>query len=137
MGNPNLPSGQRTPGEYFNVNAFVLQPLGTFGNASRNDVRLPGVNNWDISVFKDFTVPWFGKHSGWIADENAILEFRAEFFNAWNHVQYNGVNTVFQTQTDANGNPIAGSTSGTGNGFGQVNSARPPREIQFALKLTF
>lgn len=88
------------------------------------------MNNWNLSIFKDFTVPWFGRHQGWWADENAILEFRSEFFNVWNHTQFNGVGTVFVVQSGSN-------TAAPNNGFGQVNSARDPREVQFALKLTF
>jgi len=124
VGDPNLPKSQRTLGEYFNINAFVSPALGTFGDASRNDVRGPGINNWDLSVFKDFEIPWFGKHSNWAAGETAKLEFRSEFFNAFNHAQY-----------------ILGSAGQTLNfgvaGFGQVTQARDPREIQLALKLIF
>jgi outer membrane receptor protein involved in Fe transport len=135
VANPNLSRGKRTIGEYFNVNAYVLQPLGTFGDATRNGIVGPGVNNWNLSVFKDFSVPWFGRHQGWLGDENAVLQFRSEFFNAWNHTQFSGINTVFLTHTDAAGNLLP--TPSTANGFGQVSGARDPREIQFALKLTF
>jgi len=130
VSNPNLSRGKRTINEFFDVNAFVEQPFGAFGDATRNIIRGPGVNNWDLSVFKDFTVPWFGRHSGFLASENATLQFRAEFFNAWNHTQFSGVNTTFQTQAP-------GLPSGNTNGFGSVSGARDPREIQFALKLTF
>jgi outer membrane receptor protein involved in Fe transport len=130
VGNPNFSRGKRTIGEYFNTGAFVQPQLGSFGNATRNVVRGPGVNNWDISIFKEFTVPWFGRHGGSMADENATLQFRTEFFNAWNHTQFNGINTTFQTQG-------AGTPSGTSGGFGQVSGARDPRIIQFALKLLF
>jgi outer membrane receptor protein involved in Fe transport len=130
VGNPNLSRDKRTVGQYFNVNAFVQPQLGTFGNATRNVVRGPGINNWDLSIFKDFTIPWFGRHNSWLADENATLQFRTEFFNAWNHTQFSGINTVFQTQG-------AGMASGTSGGFGQVTGAHDPREIQFALKLIF
>jgi outer membrane receptor protein involved in Fe transport len=132
VANPNFSSGKRTIGQYFNTAAFVQPQLGSFGNATRNAVRGPGVNNWDISIFKEFTVPWFGRHSGSLADENATLQFRTEFFNAWNHTQFSSINTVFQT-LPAN----AGGPSGTSGGFGQVSSARDPRIIQFALKLLF
>jgi outer membrane receptor protein involved in Fe transport len=129
--NPNLSGGKRTLGAYFNTAAFVQPAFGSFGDATRNVVRGPGINNWDMSVFKDFSVPWFGRHSGWLADENATLQFRTEFFNAWNHTQFNGINTVFQTGGGQ------GAVSGTSGGFGAVTGARDPREIQFALKLTF
>ena len=47
----------------------------TFGNAGRNIVRGPGFQNWDFSIFKMFPVR-----------EQMRFEFRAEFFNIWNHV---------------------------------------------------
>jgi outer membrane receptor protein involved in Fe transport len=131
VGNPNLSRGNRNINQYFNTAAFVQPAFGSFGNATRNVVRGPGINNWDMSVFKNFDVPWFGRHSGWLADENAVLQFRAEFFNAWNHTQFNGIFTTFQTGS------TPGAQSGTDNGFGAVSGARDPREIQFGLKLTF
>jgi outer membrane receptor protein involved in Fe transport len=131
IGNPNLSRGNRTIGQYFNTAAFVEPALGTFGDATRNVVRGPGINNWDLSVFKNFNVPWFGRHSGWLADENAVLQFRAEMFNAWNHTQFNGINVGFETGGGA------GQPSGSDAGFGSVTGARDPREVQFGLKLTF
>ncbi len=132
VANPTFSHGSRSPSGWFNVNAFVVPQLSTFGNSQKNNVRLPGINNWDLSLVKNFEVPWFGRHRGWLADEKANLQFRAEFFNAWNRTQFNGVDT---TLVASNG---PGSTSADiGQGFGQVNSARPPREIQFGLKLTF
>jgi hypothetical protein len=47
----------------------------TFGDAGRNIVRGPGLQNWDFSIFKLFPVR-----------EQMHFEFRAEFFNIWNHV---------------------------------------------------
>jgi len=130
IANPILDRSKRTINEYFNVDAFATPALGTFGNGGRNPVRGAGINNWDLSIFKDFTIPWFGRHQGWLADENATLQFRTEFFNAWNHTQFSSINTVFQTQG-------AGMPSGSSTGFGQVSAAHDPREIQFALKLLF
>jgi outer membrane receptor protein involved in Fe transport len=122
VGNPNLPKSERTLGHYFNAAAFVAPALGTFGNAGRNVVRGPGINNWDLSFFKDFEFPWFGKHHGWAAGETAKLQFRSELFNAFNHAQYS-----------------LGNAGGTLNfndpAFGTITSDRGPREIQLALKL--
>jgi len=48
----------------------------TFGDAGRNiSVRGPGLQDWDFSVFKMFPI-----------NEQRRFEFRAEFFNIWNHV---------------------------------------------------
>jgi hypothetical protein len=88
-------------------------PLFTFGNLSRNALRGPGINNWDISILKDIQFT-----------ESRYLEFRSEFFNAFNHVQ-------FYSPTLQDG------TIGGDSLFGQISSDRGPRVIQFALKMYF
>jgi outer membrane receptor protein involved in Fe transport len=120
-GNPILDKSKRTLNEWFNTAVFSTPALGTFGNSGRNSVRGSGINNWDLSIFKVTDFPWFGRHSGWYAAENAKLEFRAEMFNAWNHPQF--------------GDP--GTTLGDAN-FGQITSLGiNPREIQFGLRIEF
>lgn len=111
---PNLSRGSRTASHYFNTSAFILPPPGTFGDAAKNVIRLPGVNNWDFAVSKKFRTPWLG---GSLFQESGGLQFTAQFFNVWNHEQFSGLNTSF-------GDP----------GFGKVTSVRLPREIQFGLK---
>ncbi len=69
----------------------------------------PGVNNFDLSLIKDTKI-----------SEGTTLQFRTEFFNAFNHTQ------IFDPVTDIT-NPA----------FGRITLARPAREIQFALKLIF
>jgi outer membrane receptor protein involved in Fe transport len=121
IANPILDRSKRTIEEYFNVDAFATPALGTFGNGGRNPVRGPGINNWDLSIFKVTSIPWFGRHSNWNAAESAKIEFRAEMFNIWNHTQF--------------GNP--GSTLGAED-FGVVTGVGVnPREIQFGLRLEF
>lgn len=88
-------------------------PLFTHGNMGRNVLRGPGINNWDISLMKDIKLT-----------ESKSLEFRSEFFNAFNHVQ-------FYSPTFQDGS-IGGDSL-----FGQVTSDRGPRVIQFALKAYF
>jgi hypothetical protein len=124
--------GGGTPGHYyFNPADFecaVASPLGqptdplltpggvplfTHGNMGRNVLRGPGINNWDISVAKDFKLT-----------ESTSLEFRSELFNAFNHVQ-------FYSPTLQNG------TIGGDQLFGQITSDRGPRVVQFALKMYF
>lgn len=126
----SLDKSERTLRRFFNTDAFVLQEPGTFGNAARNLVRGPGLNNWDFSIFKNFDIPWFGRHQGWAASESATLQFRAEFFNTWNHTQFSELDTTFVPAADE-----AGSKIDPGASFGTVTGARAPREIQFALKL--
>ncbi|HUX09271.1 MAG TPA: hypothetical protein VMW51_01435, partial [Terriglobia bacterium] len=138
VSNPNLAKSGRTLQAFFNPNAYVLQPLGTFGNAARNLIVGPGINNTDFSIFKDFSIPWFGRGgSNSLGGESANLQFRAEFFNVFNHTQFSGVNSTFIPQTDSNGNPLVGLPADPGSGFGVVTDARAPREIQFALKFLF
>lgn len=94
---------------YFNASQFSLQPLGTIGNSSRRFFHGPGINNTDVALRKSVQVEGrFG------------LEFRAEFFNVFNHTQFQ--------------NPAG--RQGASN-FGRVSSARDPRIGQVALRLTF
>jgi Carboxypeptidase regulatory-like domain/TonB dependent receptor len=88
-------------------------PLFSYGNSGRNSVRGPGINNVDLSIFKNFKF-----------SERTKLQFRTEFFNAFNHTQF---------LISGNSNTAFGFT-GT---FGQVTQTRDPRIIQFALKLSF
>ncbi len=109
--NPNLPRGERTVSHYFNTPCSVRQQDGTFGTAGRNTIEGPGINNFDFSLFKEFRV-----------NERSHLEFRAEFFNVFNHTQF--VDLSLNTSVDSPTN-------------GQLSTARDPREIQFGLKLIF
>jgi len=108
--------GGGTPGHYyFDPSAFDCSdvPLFSHGNMGRNVLRGPGINNWDISLLKDFKF-----------SETRSMEFRAEFFNAFNHVQ-------FYSPTLQSG------TEGYSSQFGQITTDRGARIVQFALKLYF
>jgi len=117
-GNPN--AKPCTPGTLFNTCAFVDNTtFFTFGDAGRNIVRGPGLQNWDFSVFKMFPIR-----------EQMHVEFRAEFFNVWNHV-----NPLLGPAGAISEEPQA-VEFGTPQ-FGQAVAARDPRFIQFALKFYF
>ena len=98
-------------------------PLFSHGDSGRNFLRGPGINDWDISILKDFKFT-----------ESKSLEFQANFFNAFNHVQFFGPSS-------------SEGASGFSSNFGQVTSDttpstttayyRGPRLIQFALKVYF
>lgn len=94
---------------YFNTSLFSPEQLGQLGNAPRRFFHGPGINNWDITLGKDTKLT-----------ERSSLQLRADFFNAFNHAQFN--------QPDGN---INHST------FGEINSAGLGRIIQFATKLQF
>ncbi|MFB3921966.1 MAG: carboxypeptidase regulatory-like domain-containing protein [Terriglobia bacterium] len=68
---------------YFNPELFAAEPFGGQGNANRRFFHGPGVNNWNLAIMKDTRIR-----------ENVRLEFRAEFFNAFNHAQFYGNNNV-------------------------------------------
>jgi hypothetical protein len=74
-----LPSGQRSIYQYFNIAAFVSPANNSFrfGNAGRNTVRGPSLSNFDFSLFKNFKIR-----------EQVKLQFRGEFFNVFNHPNY-------------------------------------------------
>jgi hypothetical protein len=118
VGNPN--GAPCVAGTVFNTCAFANNTtFFTFGNAGRNIVRGPGLQNWDFSIFKTFPIR-----------EEKHLEFRAEFFNIWNHV-----NPLLGPAGAISEEPQA-VEFGTPQ-FGFPIAARDPRFIQFALKFYF
>ena len=104
------PDCQPVANQYFDPNAFADQALGTIGNSPRSLCCGPGINDADLALLKTTRLA-----------EHKELQFRAEFFNAFNHAQF----------YVPDGNITDGPT------FGQVAKARDPRLIQFALKLLF
>jgi hypothetical protein len=108
QGAPLTPANQ-TRVSWINPGAFVRPAPFQFGNAGRNLIRAPATHNWDISMVKNFPFR-----------ESKNVQFRAEFFNAFNFVNF--------------GAPVANLSS---KDFGTILSARPARIIQFGLKLSF
>jgi outer membrane receptor protein involved in Fe transport len=119
-GNPTCVAPDRihTPAAWFNTCAFADPSQGSFGDVGRNTIQAPGYKTWDFSVFKFF-------HTS----EKTNLEFRGEFFNLPNHTNF-----LFANSGPQNGNNAT--TLGTPQ-FGSLTAARPPRQIQFALKFSF
>jgi Carboxypeptidase regulatory-like domain/TonB-dependent Receptor Plug Domain len=112
--NPRLSESERTRNPvsggvtFFDGSCFVA-PADRFGTAGRSTVTSPGTNVVDLAIFKNIRIR-----------EKMQLQFRSEFFNAFNHPNW--------------GQP--GRDVGSSN-FGIVTSARDPRIIQFGLKLIF
>ena len=109
-----------TASEWFNTQAFVNPPIYTFGNLGRTlpSTRAPGVENIDISVLKNTA----------LKGERVNLQFRADAFNSFNHVNLFYPNTTF----------VPGSNGFNASGaFGTITSARDPRTFQVSLKLLF
>jgi hypothetical protein len=118
VGNPN--GTPCMPGTLFNTCAFAANTTYfTFGDAGRNIVRGPGLQDWDFSIFKLFPVR-----------EQMHFEFRAEFFNIWNHV-----NPLLGPAGAISQEPFAVEFGDTQ--FGQAQAARDPRFIQLAMKFYF
>ena len=108
VGDPRLPRDQRSPDRWFDTSVFrTPDPNGDIGNFGRNVMRAPGTNNWDLGVFK--RIP--------ISERWGALQFRAEFFNAFNHPAFGFPQIYFRS----------------GN-FGKITSARDPRNIQLGLR---
>jgi carboxypeptidase family protein len=109
---------------YFNPAAFCPAPTigdGTgFGNTGMGIILGPGQFNWDFSVLKNTSL-----------GENRSLQFRAEFFNIFNHTQFDNPNPNSIPYQPALPNVSAPN-------FGQiVNTSVNPRVIQLALKFVF
>jgi hypothetical protein len=117
------PPGGRTVAEWINPAAFAA-PGGAFGTAARNLVRGPGTWQIDLGAGKTFPV-----------QERTQLEFRAEFYNIFNHPQLGQPQSTFDPSN----------TTGFGSILNTVNTLSPvtpvgsgtPREMQFALRLAF
>jgi len=106
-----------TLSSWFNPCAFEDPPAGELGNASRTPLYGPRFVNTDLSAIKHF-----------VLNERMHLDFRAEFFNVWNHPQFG---LTGETDTGMQNLSLASS-------FAKVNeTVHDPRVIQFALKLQF
>ena len=120
-----------------NPNAqYIRAGTGAVANASRNTLQLPGINNVDFSIFKNFR---FG--------ETRKIQLRADFFNLFNHPQYipGSPNDIQPVATTAVGqvNTITAATISLANP-GAATFNRPdrvfpsnPRTIQLALRFDF
>jgi hypothetical protein len=104
-----MQTNPRKGGTYFNTSLFTPEVLGQFGNAKRRFFNGPGLNNWDMALAKNLPLR-----------ESMSIEFRAEFFNIFNHAQ-------FQTP----------SGSINSSSFGVVTNANDPRIGQIAAKFKF
>ncbi len=106
----------KTNAQFFNINAFAPQPLGTIGTTHRNSLFGPDFRHVDVSLFKDFAVT-----------ERLALQFRAEAFDVTNTPNF----------YISSGN---GATQFGNSQFGTINQTDPnyvPRQLQFALKANF
>jgi hypothetical protein len=136
-GQPCRASGANLPkDQILNPNRYTLigYVAGTpTGSASVGDCSGPPIANTDLGVYKNFK-----------AGERVTIQFRMDFFNVFNHVQFLGnaqgatyINNVIDTNPGATltGNVV---TSYTPNpNYGVATRDKGPREIQYGLKVTF
>jgi len=99
---------------WFSPAPFAQEATGTIGNVGRDSLRGPGLNNFDVGLYKNTTIT-----------ERTSFQLRIEFYNVFNHTQF----------TQSNG----GIDNGFGDGasFGEVFTAKDPRLIQLAAKFVF
>ncbi len=108
---PALPRGERTIDRWFNTDAWTITPQYQLGTSPRFPLHGPGINNWDLSIMRNFPIR-----------ERLKMQLRGEWFNAMNHPQYSNPNTTI-------GNPSFGRiTSTSGNGS---------RVVELALRIFF
>lgn len=88
---------------------FDFETLGHIGNVSHRSFHGPGTNNWDFALLKNLQLK-----------ESMSLQFRAEFFNVFNHAQFNSPDGNINDST-----------------FGIISSTRDPRIGQLAVKFIF
>ena len=105
----NLPAGHRTVTRWFNTSCYVLPAFRTYGNAPAQSMDGPSDKVLSLAINKSFRL-----------SESANVQFRAEAFNAFNHPNF--------------GRPTADVQNPS---FGQISSAGPGRQMQFALKFMF
>jgi hypothetical protein len=121
VGDPfsSLPANAPGGVYWFNPAAFASPSDGAYGNTGRAIFRLPGVNQWDITLSKN-----------WYPSADVRLQFRADFINAFNHTQLDpsSIQNVCPASTTNPTCAVAGSS------FGQITGTRLPREIQLGLK---
>ena len=102
--------------DYLNLSIFSQPAVGTFGNVGKGSLRWPGYYNWDMGFFKDIK-----------AGERYRVQFRAEFFNMFNRVNFK----------DTTGSVVDGLANLNQRTFGTLRNALDPRIGQMALKILF
>lgn len=103
------------PSRYYNPNAFIVPPNGTYGNLGRDTLIGPGLATLDLSLIKNTQIT-----------EALRLEFRAEVFNLLNRPNFNTPNLIAFTSAAG----IPSSSAGV-----ITSTSTASREVQFGLKL--
>jgi hypothetical protein len=131
IGNP-LDGTSDDPYRRLNPAAFAAPAVGSIGlDAPVNYLTTPGINNWDLTLQKEFSIK-----------EAVRLQLRADAFNVFNHTQFSGINSTINFTSLTNSTPTNLPFNADGslrdrNGFGTVSAARDPRIMQLVVRLQF
>jgi hypothetical protein len=102
---------------WFNTAAFARPARGVTGNEGRSPIERPGISNWNLSAFKNFSL-----------GGSRTLQYRVEAYNVLNHTQFSDIDR--NANFDAQGNQTNGN-------FGLASAVRQPRVIQMSLRFNF
>jgi hypothetical protein len=125
--NPNFTGKVINKGvtQYYNPNAFILQPVGTLGTVGRDSLYGPGYSALDFAVQKRMTIRALG--------DNRYIQVRAELFNILNHPNLGEPNSAVLagTLTDTTETPL--STAG------QITSTNnnTSRQVELSARIVF
>ena len=128
IGNP-YQGTSHDPYHRLNPAAFRAPQVGDpgVGNEGENQFTGPGINNTSLALQKQFTVK-----------ERYNFQLRVDAFNAFNHTQFNGINSGLNFNSP--GSTVAGNAANNTtqlNGFGSVSGANDPRILQLLGRFTF
>lgn len=123
VGDPYAHNGK----QYLNPAAFAVPAAGTYGNLGYDAIKGPLFNNWDVALQKNIPI-----------HEDIGVEFRAEMFNAPNHLSLFTIsNTLGSAQSNGTYQTNFSSTGTFQNAFGQATATTDPRTMEFVLRVHF
>ena len=129
--NPNESRGDRNIDAFINTSCFAPAQKGSIGlDSSYDRLRGPGLENWDMSLFKNVAIK-----------ERAHVQLRLEAFNAFNHTEWGSFANTITFNSAGKIINLPTQLGGTGGrlGFGSLNSIRAgsQRILQICAKFYF
>jgi hypothetical protein len=111
-------SGDRDPlTGWFNTSVFSRPARGEYGTTPRTVIERPGINNWNLALFKNFAL-----------GGSRLFQYRLEAYNLFNHLQFSDIDRT------ATFNPQGQQVNAN---FGLANTSRQARVIQMSVRFTF
>ena len=112
--------------QYYNQSAYTVPTALTFGNSGRNSLSNPDYINFDMALFKHFTIK-----------ESTAVEFRAEAFNVFNHTEWAPIAGQAGAGANINGSGTNTFSSPPTANFLYAGGVHEARVLQLALKVLF